>query len=216
MTKTNTNTNTNSNSSSTYSSGVRFNEEVEVFVHNIVLGCHPETTVGPSIELGWKYSIQTCTICDENIKPIRHIPTKEREERVQEYGISKSEIDIAVAEVQQIQSIRNSTKLSSSSSSSKSSTKNYKVTVKQSNPLVYTGKRIARTTPTYSATTTKKSSIATTTDRNTLRNSKSSSYTATVTSKQNIPIYQHHTRSKSKDNGMEKKIKRVFFTFKRR
>ena len=84
---------------------VKFNDVVETQIHDTVLEEHPDTQDGPSIGLGWKYSVQEETLCDIR-HDITYLTSEARRDKLKEYGFDSDEMNDAVKEIHKIHSDR--------------------------------------------------------------------------------------------------------------
>ena len=84
---------------------VKFNDVVETQIHDTVLEEHPDTQDGPSIGLGWKYSVQEETLCDIR-HDITYLTSEARRDKLKEYGFDSDEMNVAVKEIHKIHSDR--------------------------------------------------------------------------------------------------------------
>ena len=84
---------------------VKFNDVVETQIHDTVLEEHPDTQDGPSIGLGWKYSVQEETLCDIR-HDITYLTSDARRDKLKEYGFDSDEMNVAVKEIHKIHSDR--------------------------------------------------------------------------------------------------------------
>merc|ERR1712166_996166 len=83
----------------------KFNDVVETQIHDTVLEEHPDTQDGPSIGLGWKYSVQEETLCDIR-HDITYLTSDARRDKLKEYGFDSDEMNVAVKEIHKIHSDR--------------------------------------------------------------------------------------------------------------
>merc|ERR1712166_1075935 len=83
----------------------KFNDVVETQIHDTVLEEHPDTQDGPSIGLGWKYSVQEETLCDIR-HDITYLTSDARRDKLKEYGFDSDEMNDAVKEIHKIHSDR--------------------------------------------------------------------------------------------------------------
>ena len=84
---------------------VKFNDVVSTQIHDTVLEEHPDTQDGPSIGLGWKYSVQEETLCDIR-HDITYLTSEARRDKLKEYGFDSDEMNVAVKEIHKIHSDR--------------------------------------------------------------------------------------------------------------
>ena len=84
---------------------VKFNDVVSTQIHDTVLEEHPDTQDGPSIGLGWKYSVQEETLCDIR-HDITYLTSDARRDKLKEYGFDSDEMNVAVKEIHKIHSDR--------------------------------------------------------------------------------------------------------------
>ena len=84
---------------------VKFNDVVSTQIHDTVLEEHPDTQDGPSIGLGWKYSVQEETLCDIR-HDITYLTSDARRDKLKEYGFDSDEMNDAVKEIHKIHSDR--------------------------------------------------------------------------------------------------------------
>ena len=84
---------------------VKFNDVVSTQIHDTVLEEHPDTQEGPSIGLGWKYSVQEETLCDIR-HDITYLTSDARRDKLKEYGFDSDEMNDAVKEIHKIHSDR--------------------------------------------------------------------------------------------------------------
>ena len=84
---------------------VKFNDIVSTQIHDTVLEEHPDTQDGPSIGLGWKYSVQEETLCDIR-HDITYLTSDARRDKLKEYGFDSDEMNVAVKEIHKIHSDR--------------------------------------------------------------------------------------------------------------
>ncbi|OEU18233.1 hypothetical protein FRACYDRAFT_236504 [Fragilariopsis cylindrus CCMP1102] len=84
---------------------VKFNDVVSTQIHDTVLEEHPDTQDGPSIGLGWKYSVQEETLCDIR-HDITYLTSEARRDKLKEYGFDSDEMNDAVKEIHKIHSDR--------------------------------------------------------------------------------------------------------------
>merc|ERR1740130_1917554 len=84
---------------------VKFNDVVQTQIHDTVLEEHPDTQDGPSIGLGWKYSVQEETLCDIR-HDITYLTSDARRDKLKEYGFDSDEMNVAVKEIHRIHSDR--------------------------------------------------------------------------------------------------------------
>jgi len=84
---------------------VKFNDVVETQIHDTVLEEHPDTQDGPSIGLGWKYSVKEETLCDIR-HDITYLTSDARRDKLKEYGFDSDEMNDAVKEIHKIHSDR--------------------------------------------------------------------------------------------------------------
>lgn len=84
---------------------VKFNDVVETQIHDTVLEEHPDTQDGPSIGLGWKYSVKEETLCDIR-HDITYLTSDARRDKLKEYGFDSEEMNEAVKEIHKIHSDR--------------------------------------------------------------------------------------------------------------
>jgi hypothetical protein len=81
---------------------VMFDDEIEMHIHETVLGQHPDCPQdGPPIELGWKYNVKKGTLCDSH-HDIIHLNSIERQNKLKEYGFTQQQMDDAIKEVHRI------------------------------------------------------------------------------------------------------------------
>jgi hypothetical protein len=84
---------------------VKFNDVVSTQIYDTVLEEHPDTQEGPSIGLGWKYSVQEETLCDIR-HDITYLTSEARRDKLKEYGFDSDEMNDAVKEIYKIHSDR--------------------------------------------------------------------------------------------------------------
>ena len=84
---------------------VKFNDVVSTQIHDTVLEEHPDTQDGPSIGLGWKYSVKEETLCDIR-HDITYLTSEARRDKLKDYGFDSDEMNDAVKEIHKIHSDR--------------------------------------------------------------------------------------------------------------
>ena len=105
---------------------IHFDEEVNVHVHTVELGDHPDACHGAPVQLGWRYSTRTSLLHDHTSKPVECISQTQREDALIDCGVPRLHIHRAIVQAHRIRlsridSFNKSQRILSSSSSSSSS-----------------------------------------------------------------------------------------------